>query len=122
MTFKLLKEQHLEFLSLKGSCTGSSESTHFKMPHCWKLHVAAHYTDQEIRFFYLSCMYQSLKETSMLTYKAGQMSKLSNTHEFEGRIEKSVPRISIWHHEAIEKIRPEDRRLATRGLPSDDKP
>ena len=29
------------FLSLKGGCTCSSESTHVKMPHCWKSHVAA---------------------------------------------------------------------------------
>ena len=38
---KLLTEQHLEFLSLKGGCTGSSESTLVKMPHCWKSHVGA---------------------------------------------------------------------------------
>ena len=31
---KLLTEHHLEFLSLKGGCTGSSESIHVKMPHC----------------------------------------------------------------------------------------
>ena len=31
MTFKLLAENHLEFLSLKGGCTGSSESTLVKM-------------------------------------------------------------------------------------------
>ena len=42
MTVKLLTKQHLEFLSLKGGCTGSSESTLVKMPHCWKSHVAAH--------------------------------------------------------------------------------
>ena len=42
MTFKLLTEQHLEFLSLIGGCTGSSESTLVKMPHCWKSHVTAH--------------------------------------------------------------------------------
>ena len=36
ITVKLLTEHHLEFLSLKGGCTGSSESTHVKMPHCWK--------------------------------------------------------------------------------------
>ena len=41
MTVKLLTEQHLEFLSLKGGCTDSSESTLVKMPHCWKSHVAA---------------------------------------------------------------------------------
>ena len=42
MSVKLLTEHHLEFLSFKGCCTGSSESTHVKMPHCWKSHVAAH--------------------------------------------------------------------------------
>ena len=41
MTVKLLTEHHLEFLSLKGGCTGSSESTLIKMPYCWKSHVAA---------------------------------------------------------------------------------
>ena len=42
MTVKLLTEHHLEFLSFKGGCTGSSESTLVKMPHCWKSHVTAH--------------------------------------------------------------------------------
>ena len=42
MTLRLLTEHHLEFLSLKGGCTGSSESILFKMPHCWKSHVGAH--------------------------------------------------------------------------------
>ena len=41
MNVKLLTEHHLEFLSLKGGCTGWSESTRVKMPHCWKSHVAA---------------------------------------------------------------------------------
>ena len=36
MTIKLLTELRLEFLSLKGGCTGSPESTLVKMPHCWK--------------------------------------------------------------------------------------
>ena len=43
MSVKLLTEHHLEFLSLKGDCTGSSESTHVKMPHCWKSHALAHF-------------------------------------------------------------------------------
>ena len=42
MIVKLLTEHHLEFLSLKVGCTGLSESTHVKMPHCWKSHVTAH--------------------------------------------------------------------------------
>ena len=41
MIVKLLTERHLEFLSLKGGCRGSSESTHVKMPHCWKSHALA---------------------------------------------------------------------------------
>ena len=42
MNINILTEQHLEFIGLKGSFIGSSESIHVKMPHCWKLHVAAH--------------------------------------------------------------------------------
>ena len=42
MTVKLLSKHHLEIISLKGGCTGSSEFTLVKIPHCWKSHVAAH--------------------------------------------------------------------------------
>ena len=43
MIAKLLTEHHLEFLSLKVhvGCTGSTESTFVKIPHCWKSHVVA---------------------------------------------------------------------------------
>ena len=41
MIVKLLTEHHLEFRSLKGGCTASSESTLVKMPHCWKSSVTA---------------------------------------------------------------------------------
>ena len=40
MIVKILTEHHLEFLSLKEGCKSSSESTLFKMPHCWKSHAA----------------------------------------------------------------------------------
>ena len=39
MIAKLLTEHHLEFLSLKGGCRDSSESTIVKMSNCWKSHV-----------------------------------------------------------------------------------
>ena len=42
MSIKLLTEHYLEFLSLKGDCTGSSDSTLVKMPYCWKSRVTAH--------------------------------------------------------------------------------
>ena len=56
MTVKLLTDYHLEFLSFKRGCTGSSESTHVKMPHCWKPHVAAHYYDMCLYFDRKTCM------------------------------------------------------------------
>ena len=43
MTLKLLTEHHLEFLTLKGGCKGSSESTLVKMPHFWKSHALAQF-------------------------------------------------------------------------------
>ena len=45
MSVKLLTEHHFEFLSLKGGCKGSSESTLVKIPHCWKSHVTAQMFD-----------------------------------------------------------------------------
>ena len=43
MSVKLLIENHLRFLRIKRVCTCSSESTHVKMPHCWKSHAMAHF-------------------------------------------------------------------------------
>ena len=37
-----LRKHHLELLSLNEGCTGSSEFTLVKMPHCWKSHVTGH--------------------------------------------------------------------------------
>ena len=42
MNVKLLTEHHLECLSLKGGCRGSSESTRVKMPNYRKSHALAH--------------------------------------------------------------------------------
>ena len=42
MIVKLPTGHHLDFVSSKGGCRGSSESTHVKMPHCWKSHATAH--------------------------------------------------------------------------------
>ena len=44
MSVWLPTERHLEFTSLKRECTGSSESTLVKMPHCWKSHVMAQFS------------------------------------------------------------------------------
>ena len=41
MTVELLTEHCLEFQSLTGGCTGSSESTLVKMSNCWKSRATA---------------------------------------------------------------------------------
>ena len=57
MTVKLLTEDYLEFLSFKEGCTGASESTPVKTPHCWKSHVAAQY---------VLILYRKLEQPSQL--------------------------------------------------------
>ena len=63
MTVKLLTEQHLEFLSLTGGCTGLSESTLVKMPHCWKSHVVAPI------FMFLNCYRRDLGHYHSLAHQ-----------------------------------------------------
>ena len=53
----------MEFLSLKGGCTGSSESTLVKMPHGWKSHVRTHYN-----YFMKKYCNQSNKKTVCVTF------------------------------------------------------
>ena len=55
MTVKLLTEHNLEFLRLTEVCTGSSESTLVKMPHCWKSLVTAQFVFNFQRIKYLAC-------------------------------------------------------------------
>ena len=55
---KLLTEHHLEFLSLTGGCAGSSESTHVKMPHCWKSHVVANLCVSAVAVIVILCSYK----------------------------------------------------------------
>ena len=52
---RLLTEYHLEFLSLTEGCTGWSETTLVRVPHCWKSHVAAHFmfVDQSFNCSYM---------------------------------------------------------------------
>ena len=53
MIVKLLTEHHLEFLSLKGGCTGSSESTLVKMSNCWKSHAEAHILYKTLKHLFI---------------------------------------------------------------------
>ena len=65
MTVKLLIIQHLELIILKGGCTGSSESIHVKMPHCWKSHVEAHFILPEPELFLLFSLIVSTASLSL---------------------------------------------------------
>ena len=51
MIVKLLTEHHFEFLSLKGGCRGSSESTLVKMSNCWNSHDAAQILSDHFQLF-----------------------------------------------------------------------
>ena len=48
MIVKLLTENRLEFLCLKGGCRGSSESTLVKISNCWKSPAAAQLLYQSV--------------------------------------------------------------------------
>ena len=69
MIVKLLTDHHLECLSLKEGCTGSSESTLVKIPHCWKSHVMAHFA-QLLIYISGSCDGHSVGDKT--TYQTGE--------------------------------------------------
>ena len=64
MIVKLLTEHHLELLSLKGGCRGSSESTHVKMPYCWKSHAMAHMIASLLADVFLLCIIEFTQRLS----------------------------------------------------------
>ena len=69
MIVKLLTEHHLEFLSLKGGCRGSSESTLVKMSNCWKSHATAQLIVKSfINFSFQELMVQVCHFTYFLSY------------------------------------------------------
>ena len=59
-TLRLLTEHHLEYLSLKGGCTGSSESTLVKMPRCWKSRYGS-----DVIFYFFSLTLECADEDGM---------------------------------------------------------
>ena len=78
MNIKLLTKNHLEFLSLKGGCSCSSESIHVGIPHCYKSHATAQISD--------AMVWRS--EPGLITTRLLQ----SNINVREGR------KIRPWHH------------------------
>ena len=69
LSVKLLTEHHLEFLSLKGGCRGSTESTMIKMQHCWKTHATAHIVTCNASIYimdYPKLLYQTRRKNSLV--------------------------------------------------------
>ena len=108
MTVKLLIEHNLEFLSLKGGCTGSSESIHVKMLHCWKsssfgppheiLVLITHVQKLHFNPFILNVFshpYQLDKSVSVLRVVGWYFSFYSN---FKGNFCKQTVKILIRRH------------------------
>ena len=106
MSVKLLTEHHLEFLSLKGSCTSSSESTLVKIPHCRKSHIAAHFVIALKFATYDSCLIDSLRPSQQLFSYVGTVF-LSRTSTMclvqrhnavtPVRLEPATPRSRVKH-------------------------
>ena len=66
MCVNLLTEHHLEFLTLKGGCKGSSEPIHVKIPHCWVSHVKAHICTFRLKIWLLCALYIYTKSIKSL--------------------------------------------------------
>ena len=68
MNVKLLTEHHLEFLSLKGGCKGSSEPTLVKMSDCLKSHAAAQIKNNTCVWLALVCAEKLTKAGKNLSF------------------------------------------------------
>ena len=81
MTVKLLIEQHLEFPSLTGGCTGTSESTHVEMTHYWKSHVTACIVSFQTSKQFVICsrtLIPDKKQTSLTGHEVARTLMLPN--------------------------------------------
>ena len=80
MIIYLLTEHHLEFLSLKGGCRGSSESTLVKMSNCWKYYARA-------QFYLLSscthCICAKFRDRTLKVYVEDKCCVKYQTAHFE---------------------------------------
>ena len=104
MTVKLLRKHYLEIISLKGGCTGSSESTLVKIPHCWKSHGVAHicivictvcftYVTHEHAFLHVNKVFIYIYYFNINQKECNLAVLLINSHVlWQGRIQK----ISYW--------------------------
>ena len=76
MSLRLLTDHNLEFLCLKGGCTGSSESTLVKIPHCLKSRLISIFGLAILRKIGLEKM--KMKRTRIYKEKGAQSTILSS--------------------------------------------
>ena len=88
MIVKLLIEHHLECLSIKGGCRCSSESTHVKMPHCWKSHVLAQL------YYYFRCIISAKYYGNNIKYVGIQVNTTIK-YQTLGYVE-GIPIMNLW--------------------------
>ena len=115
MSVKLLTEHHWEFLSLKGGCTGSSESTLVKMSHCCKSYVVAHISThaRSLRLVWAficnpTLCVQTVKTRAWLCGFEGSSYKWSIRHKYQKLFSSTIYRskrivghqqvgVELWH-------------------------
>ena len=84
MSVKLLTEHRLEFVSLKGGCTGSSESTLVKMPHC----VAA-----QFMIYWLRADANDTLGGTFISHRKGKIQTSTTNQVFHARSAKFHARV-----------------------------
>ena len=95
LEYKLLTEEHLEFLSLTGGCTGSSESTLVKMSHCWKSHAVAHIIIFACsKFDYYSFQIVNINDTD----QTALVCTLVNAFSYNKRFSRVMVQLMCYHN------------------------
>ena len=79
MIAKLLTDHHLEFLSLKGGCTDSCESTLVKMPNSWKISCRGSLKESNICALVLLNLLNSLRKRDKMLGKPCILSLFPNS-------------------------------------------
>ena len=101
MIVKLLTEHHLEFLSLKEGCRGSSESTLVKMSSFFKFHAAAH-----MSLFFQEPQADGSNGSTVVRNKVGDRENgPANTRQQETHHHQSDPAVvtlsGMYHHTSL---------------------
>ena len=112
MIVKQLTDYHLQFLSLKEGCRGSSKSTHVKMPHCWNSHALAYFVligdtiEVNVMHVYNGCFNISMMDddyTFTLTQTICALPEDQMTLLFNGQLLIQADKGSLFEIEFIQR-------------------